>query len=114
MFTYRAPTSLKQFKRDLTELLVQINSKSAQAILITPQKPKLYSTWIEIHTIERYSNVVLEAVAKNGNPLIHHFEMDLHIDGKSDVLLDGLHLSESGHGKIARALEQLIASAETS
>lgn len=109
---FRAPTSLRRFKTDLLELIDLLNSKSVRTVLITPQKPKLYSTWIEIHTIERYSNLVQEAVAKNGNTLIHHFDIDSHIDSKFDVLLDGIHLSESGHKKIAVALSRFIADGE--
>ena len=73
-----------------------------------PQKPRIFSTFIELNTVRKYVGLITKELERSHNPRIFPLDINTVIDDQTDILGDGLHLAESGHAKVAAEIVRLF------
>ena len=73
-----------------------------------PQKPRIFSTFIELNTVRKYVGLITKELERSHNPRIFPLDINTVIDDQADILGDGLHLAESGHAKVAAEIVRLF------
>jgi len=105
---YRPDTSKSDFAREVRSIAETLNTVNCRTVWMFPQKPRIFSTFIELNTVRKYVGLITTELARTHNPRIFPFDINTVIDDQADILGDGLHLAESGHAKVAIEIVRLF------
>ena len=105
---YRPDTSKADFASEVRSIAETLNSVQCRTIWMFPQKPRIFSTFIELNTVRKYVGLIMAELERSPNPRIFPLDVNAVIDDQADILGDGLHLAESGHAKVASEIIRLF------
>ncbi len=105
---YRPDTSKADFAREVRSITDTLNTVNCRTIWMFPQKPRIFSTFIELNTVRKYVGLITTELERTPNPRIFPLDINTVIDDQADILGDGLHLAESGHAKVATEIVRLF------
>jgi len=107
---YRPDTNKSVFIAEVQQAHELLNQIGCRTVWLFPQKPLIFSTFIELRTVRKYADFTVDEFNETGDSRISLFDINNVIDGHDDILGDGLHLAESGHLKVAEAILDLVSS----
>ncbi|NBU31660.1 MAG: hypothetical protein EBS36_00595 [Actinobacteria bacterium] len=101
---YRPDTNKAKFSTDVSNIIQTIQKIGCPTIWLFPQKPRIFSTFIELSTVRKYISIITNQLEESGAENILAIDINSVIDDQADILGDGLHLAESGHEKVAQKI----------